>query len=318
MLLRHRVPSTLLLLAGLVACDAADPRSCDVLANEAFRKLTANGQSLNGEHLNGYSTNGQSLNGENLNGVSMNGIALGDATIVAGVVAAELVGTALVATLPDGTVVAGEDWVGAVLQASVGGQRLELRIRAVERDTQDPTIEWYALELDGEPLCGEGGRGLFVAGVWDETAARHDALADAPDIAHTFSCATGAIAKCVTWGYTPYGAGVDAHQSCTRLARADYCGDGQAHTVDGTLVDVFDTLGVQESEASVDLAFEAGWGPDGATCVSRPRYLELDDDGEEIAVGCWDTLPACDDADEAIATGAALMSRSAPQTLCHG
>lgn len=65
-----------------------------------------------------------------------------------------------------------------------------------------------------------------------------------------------------------------------------------------------------------DLHFEAGWGPQGATCISRPRYVERDIDGSEIAIPCWDALPVCNDADEAIALGAALLDDSAPQTMC--
>jgi hypothetical protein len=301
--------SVLLTPAG---CDQQSAGSCDAFVSDAFRGKSLNGKSLNGKSLNGEWLNGKSLNGKSLNGVSLVGVELADE-----LADVELVGTALVGTDHAGDVIVGQGWVGAVIPAQVGDERIDLRIAAVEPDATDATIEWYVLEYEGESICGEGGRGLFVGGVWDESGARHESWADADDISHTFSCETGVLAKCVEWGYAQHTAGVAAHQTCTRMARADYCGSGEPHTVDGTVIDVFDTLGVQQSDASLDLAFEAGWGPDGALCVSQPRWLELASDGEEIAVSCWEQLPACDTAEDAIAAGATLMNRSAPQTLCH-
>ena len=32
------------------------------------------------------------------------------------------------------------------------------------------------------------------------------------------------------------------HQACTRMARADYCGDGTSHTQDGTWIEYYDKL----------------------------------------------------------------------------
>ncbi|MBC8073944.1 MAG: pentapeptide repeat-containing protein, partial [Deltaproteobacteria bacterium] len=281
--------------------------------------VSVNGVSLNGAERNGVSLNGRSLNGKSLNGKGMNGVSLNGVSVNGTKLGAdvELSGTQLVGTDADGQPIVGAAWVGAILEASVGDERIALRITAVERDAEDASIEWYSLEYHGASLCADGGHGLFLAGVWDETGARHDALAGDAEIAYSFSCSNGALAKCVDWGYAPDAVGADAHQSCTRMVRADYCGDGQAHTADGTLIDVFDTLDVQRSDTSVDLAFEAGWGPNGAVCVSRARYTEVGTDGDEIAVSCWEELPACETADEAIAAGAELMNRSAELTLCY-
>lgn len=331
-MLRTLLPLCVLTTAVLGCDPAPSDNACDAVVHDGFRKLGANGVSLNGTSFNGVGLNGISvngvsvngvslngrLNGVSLNGVSLNGSQLGGVDVADGTVAdVQLEGTALVGTTASGTRIAGSDWVGATLEASVGSERIELEIAAVERDADDPSIEWVALEVDGQPLCGEGGRGLFMAGVWDDAGARHDAFEGDRDVRYTFACDTGVLAKCITWGYAPYAAGTDAHQACTRLARADYCGDGIAHTADGTLIDVFDTLGVQRSDASVDLEFEAGWGPDGAVCASRPRYDEIGSDGDDIAATCWDRLPACETADEAASAGAILMSRSARQTLCY-
>lgn len=54
----------------------------------------------------------------------------------------------------------------------------------------------------------------------------------------------------------------EIHQSCVRLARADYCGDGVPYTKNGTLIAVSDFQGIVAPEADPgDMLFEAGWGP---------------------------------------------------------
>ena len=53
------------------------------------------------------------------------------------------------------------------------------------------------------------------------------------------TCTSGVIGKCVRAGYKPWKTAADGrpmwdyHQACTRLIRADYCGDGRTHTRDG-------------------------------------------------------------------------------------
>ena len=56
----------------------------------------------------------------------------------------------------------------------------------------------------------------------------------------------------------------DYHQACTRMLRADYCGDGTPHTVDGTLINIYDGIGIQRD--TDDWAFEAEWTTTGARC----------------------------------------------------
>ena len=65
------------------------------------------------------------------------------------------------------------------------------------------------------------------------------------------------------------------HQACTRMLRADYCGDGTPHTQDGTEVDVYDTLGIQSPQADSDMTFEAAWTADGSACVRKVRNPEI-------------------------------------------
>jgi uncharacterized protein YjbI with pentapeptide repeats len=329
----HRSRSLgLLAVLCVLGCDSAPDPACDVVV-QSFRSLMQNGSSINGLSLNGTSFNGVGLNGKGLNGKGINGkgpngisvngqgmqgIALNGASLngvaLEGVV---LEGTSLRATDSEGRVLEGTDLIGTALLARVADRRVTVRIDSVAIDPVDPSLHFYGLTHEGESICGGDENGLFVRGVWDESGARRESLSDDPSMTFTFSCASGAIAKCIGWGYVPDTVGVDAHQTCTRLARADYCGDGLPHTVDGTLVDVYDTLGVMQRELGSDLEFEAGWGPDGATCMSRPRYVERDVDGSEIAIPCRDALPVCDSADEAIALGATVVNDSAPQTMCH-
>ncbi len=67
----------------------------------------------------------------------------------------------------------------------------------------------------------------------------------------------------------------DYHQTCTRLLRADYCGSGVAHTLDGTLVELYDNDGIQKDSADKTLSFEAAWGTEGATCLKRTRISKV-------------------------------------------
>jgi hypothetical protein len=160
-----------------------------------------------------------------------------------------------------------------------------------------------------------------VPGVWDGTAARHDRLTvGATELTTSFSCRTGAIAKCVAWGYAPWKVGTDLHQACTRMVRADYCGTGVSYTKDGTLIDVYDTKGVQlPTLGDASLAFEAGWGPGGAVCASRTRFSATTPDGTSVLPSCWESLPKCGSFDEAKAAGATIANGSRIQSrlLCE-
>lgn len=108
------------------------------------------------------------------------------------------------------------------------------------------------------------------------------------------TCTSGANGKCARLGYRPWKQSPNGrslrefHQACVRMIRADYCGDGTSHTRDGTLINVYDKLRIQEPDPSL-IDFEAAWGPDGAVCVRKPRIP----DGvtlEELAKRCPDRL----------------------------
>ena len=223
-----------------------------------------------------------------------NAVTLRDGQLVARGFAdtAALRGTPLTATAPD----------GRTFRVEIAAITLDGRIRRTE------------LLVDGLPVCDAGQHGVLVAGSWDGRGAHVDSAATV-----TYSCMEGVIAKCVVWGYAPWLTSAEVHAGCTRMARADYCGDGIPWTMDGTLIDAYDRLGVQAQPAGGTFEFEAAWGPGGALCVARPRYQIEDSAGRALLPDCFATLPTCHSLDEAAALGAVLanQSRLAPIEACE-
>ncbi|HTE52177.1 MAG TPA: ADYC domain-containing protein [Kofleriaceae bacterium] len=184
----------------------------------------------------------------------------------------------------------------------------------VTRAMFDGRTRLIELAADGLPVCEPGQAGVIVTGRWDATGAH----VDDPDVV-TFSCASGVIAKCVSWGYGPWVVGPEVHAACTRLARADYCGDGTPWTMDGTHIGVYDTLGVQTRLAAGTMVFEAGWSPAGAVCVARTRYAIHDASGDRLEPACVAALPTCAGLDDPATGGAVLANDSnvSPIAACE-
>ncbi len=261
-----------------------------------------NGWSLNGWSLNGWSLNGWSLNGWSLNGWSLNGVAL-DGTLFSGV--QKLNGKEVYRS--------GLDFIGSTLYLVRDDQQYTLRIDDIHADPANPagdvyfyriSVEdpedgtWSSLCLDGK---GQPTEAIPLSNHWD--AVTGDRIDD-PDTV-TFACRGAVLAKCVEWGYRPWAtttackkndkkckevALADHHQACTRMARADYCGEGYPHTINDTPIDIIDKLSPQiQAESTANIAgwtVEAEWGPDGALCVGESLRLHM---LEELGK---DTLPA--------------------------
>jgi hypothetical protein len=149
-----------------------------------------------------------------------------------------------------------EGLVGTVLQGtSSDGQPVEVALCSAEPDAGDSALVRYRIELwEAERATWKDPciathlapmpRALAVQGVWARSGARHEVPGK-----FTFACENGAIAKCIDWGYKPWEAKdghslEELHQACTRMARADYCGDGRSRTREDTPIDVYDGLGV--------------------------------------------------------------------------
>ena len=197
--------------------------------------------------------------------------------------------------------VKGLDFIGAEMDLTFRSiadgvetsQVVRLRIKNITQSQEQADILIYDLEYrelnsaQWRPYCGANQAGAVpLKNAWDVKTG--DRIDDAKAV--TFGCTDAVLAKCALWGYRPWatqtkchGWGknkkckqvslVDYHQACTRMARADYCGDGTPHTVDGTGIDIWDNLDIQTQ--FTDWPIEAEWSPEGATCLNFVRHPEL-------------------------------------------
>jgi hypothetical protein len=96
-----------------------------------------------------------------------------------------------------------------------------------------------------------------------------------PNDGWSFACRDkGAAAKCLdNFRYGPWAS--TNYEACTRMVRADYCGNGVPHTVNGTMIDVWDGDGIN-TNSSTAWPFEAGWDANGSTCIAHPRFIGPD------------------------------------------
>jgi hypothetical protein len=89
--------------------------------------------------------------------------------------------------------------------------------------------------------------------------------------------ADGAITTCIqNWRYDP-----ETHQdqflACIRAVRADYCGDGTAHTQYATDLDIHGTATnvMTRDQCNDGRAFEASWSKSGAVCLAHERWRDV-------------------------------------------
>lgn len=185
-------------------------------------------------------------------------------------------GTEIVVRLSDDRALRSKDLAGATLDVRFEGQPAKVRIVMVEPDPDDKsgTVWLHTMEarqVDGtwQNLCAPGpdGRrqGFPLQGATDGLE---------------FTCSAGALGKCVRFGYRPWADGPDGkrlapqHAACVRMVRGDYGGSNEPSTKDGMTIDIFDPQGIQSADGGPELAFEAGWTPDGAVCVHHVRVKE--------------------------------------------
>ncbi len=178
--------------------------------------------------------------------------------------------------------------MGAVLTLGDGsGAQRRIRIDTVEHDARDQLGEVMLYTLsEPDPATGQwrnacnpdaDGRrlGFPLAGAFTPDG-RYVAMPGRILI----TCTGGAEGKCVRFGYKPWRTLPDGtllqpyYQACVRLVRADYGGDGEGHTRDGTPIDLFDRIGIQRDEVGPGMTLEAAFGPDGAVCVAHPRLSD--------------------------------------------
>ena len=299
------------------------------MIDDARIKLLGTKVPLIGRDLNGTDLNGSSLEGRQVLSVNLEGVVSAEGETLSSL---RLDKTVFHGELQDGGSIGSQALVGASFSAILDdGGLLTLRIQSIERDHADKANKevrrYFVTYSDGSmdlPLCGEDSEGqaipaIPVQGRWnlEEGVAGGGAHLDDPG-SFTFACEGYAVAKCILAGYKPWrqvqvctqGAGCvksdlsDHLQACTRLLRADFCGDGQSHTEDGMWVNVYDGLGVRVD--ADDWLMEAEWNADGAVCMQRSRL-------EGIVPACAEYLLAEEcGLDEHFGAGTLLMSEIDP------
>jgi hypothetical protein len=241
------------------------------------------------------SPNGTSANGINLNGVSLTNVApLGlraNATpIGSSRTGAPLSGAGIIHSL----------WSGQLSN----GTRAALRIDDVLRGSGANTDVWsYRVSVfsagSWQPLCRDAaGHSAFadsVQGTWNlAQGVPGGGSYNAGTASFTLACRGSAIAKCIELGYKPWTGRADELAACVRALRADYCGDGVSYTVDGTLVNIFDTAGLVPDDAAWQS--EAAWTPGGAACISSATATRFSQAAHQVP-SCYphalEASPSC-------------------------
>ena len=192
--------------------------------------------------------------------------------------------TGFVMTTPDGKLLKGKQLQGAIVHmALAGGTVASIKLASITPDPADPDILRHEFQVQDDSgqwksACEPNAYGEtwgFPIGLPANHPGRDGAI--------TLTCSSGAVGKCVRFGYKPWALGphqenlTPYHAACVHLVRADYAGDGQPHTKNGTDIDIYDRIGIQssESKANAAFAFEAGWAPAGAVCVAQTRWSDL-------------------------------------------
>jgi hypothetical protein len=240
------------------------------------------------------------------------------ATVVA--IAAEA--TQFRLTLSDGRTLRSPELTGARLVIATPAGQAKIRVVAVERDPDAKAGEvWlHTLEVEQQDgstvnLCDAGPDGRRQAFPLNTTM--HDdgrTEITAPD-QFELICTGGARAKCIRFGYRPWEAAeADLYSTCTRMVRADYCGDGAGTTKNGMSIDLYDDRRIQSAENDPAQDFEAGWTSSGAVCVRHVRVKE-NTSLERLAATCprlvGKTGAMCTEG-TARSLGATLFNRSRP------
>ncbi|MCY1070861.1 ADYC domain-containing protein [Nannocystis sp. RBIL2] len=280
-----------------------------VLNGQVLQGIILNGPVLQGPVLQGPVLQGPVLQGPVLQGIKLNG------PVLQGPV---LQGIKLNGTLFSGKIVkngaqipvSGKDFIGSEWSLHVGTvidgvdhyEDYVLRFNNIYQSAEQDDV--YLYDIVHRPKNGGQWKSLCVdennlpvpavplRNYWNlETGDRVD-----DDNVITFACKNAVLAKCTLWGYRPWASAtrckdwekgkkcgpislVDYHQACTRMARADYCGNGEPWTINGNAIDLWDHLSPQIESPTTDWFIEAEWTPDGAYCLNDIRMQSLKAEG---------------------------------------
>jgi hypothetical protein len=191
-----------------------------------------------------------------------------------------LSGAALSQTVFSGKVnnVAVSNWVGVTFPGTMSdGTSVNLRIDSkTTLPAPNADLTAYAVSYQTSagwsPLCGVAATlAIPINGTFNYGAGVAGGGSYASNTSFTFACRGTAIAKCLELGYKPWktvsGVNLTNHMvACTRMLRADFCGDGKSWTVDGTQINLYDSLAIQTDAAAWKV--EAEWNKDGAKRVN--------------------------------------------------
>ncbi len=185
-------------------------------------------------------------------------------------------GTEFVLRTADGRMLKSADLVGATLTIKADGRDTDIMIEAVEEDRH---ANGGRVVLHRFVIKDAGGKLTDLCASDADGRRLGFPVADGRG-GFELTCTSGAIGKCVRWGYRPWeerpgGPPLRAlHRACVHLVRADYGGDGRPTAREGTMIHVCDRFGIRPCDHDAPLAFEAAWGAEGAACVARVRVSE--------------------------------------------
>jgi hypothetical protein len=240
----------------------------------------------------------------------------------ADVVSVSAEGTQFRLTLADGRILRSPDLVGATLIIDTGDGRRKIHVAAVERDPDARNGEvWLHTMLVEQPdgssqnLCEAGPDGRRQGFPLASRVNPDGGTESTPPEKFDIVCTAGARAKCVRFGYRPWlAAEAELYNACTRMVRADYCGQGVGTTRNGMRIDLYDDAKIQVEDNAPAQAFEAGWTSRGAVCVRHVR-VKQNTSLDRLRAACPRLAGELGDGcTEAVARrlGARLFNRSAP------
>lgn len=169
------------------------------------------------------------------------------------------------------------DLVGARFQMQTGGRATTVRLNRIKRAQPIRGGPIVLHEIVIETATG----GFLNPCEPDPRGERWGLPMLESDERVSFACMSGAIAKCVLWGYPPWSIGADRvpmpsiHMACVHMVRADYGGTGTAAARAGTLIRFCDRFGINTCGFDKHLLFEAIWDAAGARCIADFRLPEL-------------------------------------------
>jgi len=294
------------------ACDSDEPSPYDEPLGDwvdddgrmSFRESVDNAEVINGFKVNGFKVNGFKVNGFKVNGFKVNGFKVNGSALNSPVMNnnklrlknasdEDLEGVDLEGLVVD------IDYEDPGTQAVTSFEVSQTEVETLASGLVLQTVKRRELPNGAwNNACENNAKSIQLQGAWDEVSAT---LISNASERTTWACAGAALGDCAIWGYIPGSTHNsqpldDYHQTCIRMKRADYCGEGQHHTENGHSIDVYDKLGLMTPETEGLWDVEAMWGPSGAICMNFTRKLDYTKDINDASkqyIGC--SVPDCVD-----------------------